>query len=90
MTNIVTIETSDGVARIDDEKLLAYWQEAAEHLGEIEAAQERFKEIVEEFAKEAKLKKSTVSKYFKERHAVKTKQTKEIGNIFTKLDEVLS
>lgn len=90
MANVVTIEQSEGVATINDELLREYMSEAFEYLGQMEEGKQGFKDVVESVADATKLSKSKVSKYLKQRFEAKTKQTKELGELFTKLDEVLS
>jgi predicted solute-binding protein len=89
MTNTTTIQLADGVATVDQELFQNYLKEAFEHLGAMEEAEDMFKEVVETVAETTKIKKSKVGKYFKERYAAKTKATKELGQLFEKLDEVV-
>lgn len=89
MSNIVTLDTSEGTATVDQELFQGYLKEAFEHLGAMEEAESLFKEVVETVAETTKLKKSHVSKYMKERFAASTKKTKELGTLFSKLDEVV-
>jgi predicted solute-binding protein len=89
MSNIATIETAEGVVKIDEQLFKSYIREAFEHLGAIEQADSLFKEVVETVSETTGIKKSKVSKYFKERFAAKTKATKELGVLFEKLDEVV-
>lgn len=90
MTNVVTIEQSEGVVTINEDLLRGYLSEAFEHLAQIEEGKQGFKDVVEAVADATNLKPAKVSKYFKQRFEAKTKQTKELGELFTKLDDVLS
>lgn len=89
MTNVTSINTSEGNVTIDQELFKGYAREAFEYLGDIEAADDKFKKVVETVAAATKLKKGKIAKYFRERFAAKTKATKELGQLFEKLDEVV-
>lgn len=89
-TNITTIQTADGTAKIDSKLFIGYNQEALEILEKISELQKDFKEVVETVAENTGLKKPKVSKYFKERFKDSTKQTTQVGELFAKLDEVLN
>ena len=86
---ITTISTSNGTVTINSELFQGYLEEAFDHLGTIEEAQGFFKEVVETVAENTKLEKKVVSKYLKQRHAAKTKETKELGELFQNLDNIL-
>lgn len=85
--HITTLQTSDGTVTINAELFQEYLKEAFEHLTAIEEATEQFKEVVETVAATTGLKKPKVSKYLKERYEAKTKKTRELGDLFTSLDE---
>lgn len=89
MSNVVTLDFEGKNVKIDQDLFQGYLKEAFEHLGVIEEADGLFKEVVETVAETTGLKKARVSKYFKERFAAKTKATKELGELFGKLDEVV-
>jgi len=90
MATVITIEQSEGVATVNDELFQGYLREAFEHLSQIEEGKDGFKEVVEALADATKLKPAKVSKYLKQRFDAKTKQTKELGVLFIKLDALLS
>lgn len=85
----LTIDTSEGTATIDSQKLTEFNQRALDVLEQISELTKDFKEIVEEASDATKLKKAKVSKYFKSRFDAKTKDTSELGILFSQLDEVL-
>lgn len=87
--HITTLETSEGTATIDQELFQNYVKESFEHLTAMAEAEGYFKEVVETVAETTGLKKSKVSKYMKERFAATTAKTKEMGELFEKLDEVV-
>jgi hypothetical protein len=87
MTQITTIETKTGNVTINAALFQGYIEEAFDHLDAAAEAQELFKEVVETVAETTGLKKAIVSKYLKARHAAATKQTKELGELFTALDD---
>lgn len=87
--HVTTIDTSDGTATIDQELFQGYLKEAYEHLTAIEEATEMFKEVVETVAENTGIKKNKVSKYLKQRFEAKTKETKELGELFQNLDDIL-
>lgn len=89
-TLITTISIEDGkTATVNFDDLGESLQQALKVLGEAEANASEFKDIVEDAAEATGLKKSQVSKFFKERFAAKTKSTKALGALFTMLDEGL-
>lgn len=90
MANVVTIETKNGQVTINSELLTGYIQEAFEHLTVKSEAEAMFKEVVETVAETTSLPKGVVSKYFKARFEEKTKDTKELGELFGKLDEAVA
>lgn len=90
MANTITIDLADGTATINDELFKEYLKEAYEHLTAKQEAEEMFKEVVETVAETTGLKKAKVSKYLKQRFEAKTKETKELGELFAKLDEAVS
>lgn len=87
--HVTTIETTDGTATINQELFQGYLKEAYEYLTEIANATELFKEVVETVAENTGLKKNKVSKYIKQRFEAKTKETKELGELFQNLDNIL-
>jgi hypothetical protein len=89
MTNVVSIEFDGKNVQIDQEMFQEYLKEAFEHLATIEEADQQFKEVVETVSETTGLKKAKVSKYLKERHAAKTKATRELGQLFEALDDVV-
>jgi predicted solute-binding protein len=89
MNNVTTIEFDGKNVQIDQKLFQGYLKEAFEHLGAIEEADQLFKEVVETVAETTGLKKAKVSKYLKERHAAKTKATRELGQLFEALDDVV-
>lgn len=91
MTNkISTIDTSEGTITINSELFTGYYQEALSVLDAIAESTKDFNEIVETVAENTGMKKAKVAKYFKERFAEKTKATKEIGELFGTLDELMA
>jgi hypothetical protein len=84
-----TIATKDGNVTIDAALFQAYTEEAFEYLETIVEATDHFKELVETVEETTGLKKATVAKYLKARHAEKTKETKELGNLFAALDDAV-
>lgn len=89
MTQVTTIETSEGVAKIDADLFQGYLKEAFEHLDDVKEVQKSYKEVVETVAETTGLKKATVNKYFKQRHKAETAKTKALGELFSMLDEVV-
>lgn len=89
MSNIITIDTTDGIVKIDSDLMKGYLSESYEYLDTISEAQKNFKDVVETVSDTTGLKKALVSKYLKERYELKTKKTKELGELFGKLDEAV-
>jgi type VI protein secretion system component VasK len=90
MTQITTISTAAGDVTINSDLFQGYVNEAFDHLDAVAEATELFNEVVETVAETTKLKKPLVKKYLKARHEAKTKATKELGELFTALDEATS
>lgn len=87
MTQVTTIATASGNVTIDGELFQGYINESFDYLDKIAEATELFKEVVETVAETTGLKKPLVSKYLKARHAAATKVAKDLGELFTALDE---
>jgi hypothetical protein len=87
MSKMVTIETPDGVIELDADLLNGYRTEAFEFLRE-EAEQKRnFKDAVEAQAETLGISKKLLTKYLKASFKAKTKEARELGDLFTQLDE---
>lgn len=86
---ITTIETTDGVAKIDSKLFAGYNSEAQELLRKIAELTDEFKLIVETVAESTGLKKAKVSKFFKSRFAESTEVPAQEGELFAALDSVL-
>ena len=90
MEKTISISAPDGgSATIDSKLFTAYLQEAFEMLEKIEETGKDFKEWVETVAETTKLDKKYVSKYAKARYKDSTKETTELGELFSSLDEAL-
>lgn len=94
MSNTITISTINGPATINAELFQGYVSEAFEYLDAIEELKRKLKDqkdllkgVVETVAETTKLDKKIVAKYFTARHEESTKATKELGELFTALDE---
>jgi predicted solute-binding protein len=81
-----TIATKDGTVKIDSALFQGYTDEAFEYLEAIADAQTKFKEVVETVAETTGLKKPIVAKYLKARFEQKTKDAKDLGNLYSALD----
>lgn len=90
MTNVVSIDTKDGKATINGELFQGYLDEAYGYLDKIAEEEEKFKEVIETVAETTGLKPAIVKKYIKARYEAKTKATKELGEIFTAIDNATS
>jgi hypothetical protein len=86
MTKVTTIETKAGNVTINAELFQGYINEAFDHLDAVAEADELFNEVVETVAETTGMKKPLVKKYLKARHKAQTKATKELGELFTALD----
>lgn len=89
MATTVSIDTTEGSATINSDSFGDYNRRAIAVLSEIAALQEDFKVIVQEASDNTKLKKAKVAKFFKSRFDAKTKDVKQLGDLFTTLDDVL-
>ena len=86
MTKIISLDDN---ATINTELFSGQYQEALRVLCEVEALQQEYKDIVEQSAKDSKLKPAKISKYFKARFKATTKSVVEEGSLFEALNEVL-
>jgi len=86
---ITTIETTDGVAKIDSQLFAGYNSEAQEVLRKIANLTDDYKLIVETVAETTGLKKPKVSKFFKARYAESTELPAQEGELFLALNDVL-
>jgi predicted solute-binding protein len=86
MTKVTTIATKTGNVNINAALFQGYIDEAFDHLEAAAAAVEKFKEVVETVSETTGLKKPVVSKYLKARYETKTKDAKELGELYTALD----
>lgn len=93
-TTTISISTINGPVTINAELFQNYVNEAFEYLDEIEELKGKLKEqkdllkeVVETVAETTKLDKKVVAKYFTARHEESTKATKELGELFSALDE---
>lgn len=84
-----SITTSAGTATIESKLFSGYAQEANTILDNIRERTLDFKEFVETVAETTKLEKKVVSKYFKARFKVATKEAKAEGDLFEQLDTIL-
>lgn len=85
-----TISTSEGTATIDSKLFKEYNKEAHAVLEKISELQKDFKEIIESAADGTNLKKPKIAAYFKARFKEATKATKEQGELFAQLDEIMA
>lgn len=84
--SIVTIDN----ATIDSRVFTGYYQESHRILDQIRELTLDYKELVETIAETTKLDKKVVSKYFKSKFKEQTKEAKVLGDMFEKLDEILT
>lgn len=84
-----TIATKDGTVKIDSALFQGYTDEAFEYLKEIATQAENFKSVVETVAETTGLKKAFVSKYLKARFEEKTKDAKDLGNLYEAIDKAV-
>lgn len=85
-----SISTSEGTATIDSKLFKGYNQEAHKILEDISELQKDFKEVVESASNGTNLKKPKIAAYFKAHFKEATKATKEQGELFSQLDEILA
>ena len=83
----VQIETPDGTSELDAELLKEYREEAFTYLEDEAEAKKAFKEAVEAQAEVLKISKKLLSKYLKASFKAKTKEARELGELFAALDE---
>jgi ClpP class serine protease len=86
---ITTIATPTGTYNIDAALFNGYTKEAFEHLTNAAEAITLFKEVVETVAENTGMSKAQASKYLKARHEAKTKEVRELGDLFTALDKAV-
>ena len=87
MSKMVTIETPDGVIELDADLLNGYRTEAFEFLRDEAEAKRDFKDAVEAQAETLGISKKLLTKYLKASFKAKTKEARELGDLFTQLDE---
>lgn len=85
----IAITTSDGVANVHPEVLRQYTREAFGHFDAMNTAKEELKQMIEAAAEGTKLPKKLIRKYLKAKYDAKVKETTELGNLFSALDEAL-
>jgi hypothetical protein len=85
MTKTMTI----GNAIVDTDKLRGYNSEALDILQQKENLDVEYKDLINEVAKQTKLKKAVVSGYFKARHKAKAAEVVEKGELYNALNEAL-
>lgn len=89
MSNVISMDVDGVSVTIDAGKFKNLYDQAFEHLAEIESNNQSFKDVVEDIADETKLEKAMVSKYLKARYAAKTKAAKTQGEVFAAIDGML-
>lgn len=89
MTKFVSIATKNGTIQIEAELLKGYLSETREHYEAIEDAKEQLKLIGEAIESKSNIPTAQFLKYAKARHDKKTKAAKEIGELFTELDNAM-
>jgi len=89
-TEKIKFQLNDDTEVVVDPKLLkGYLKEASTALGAEATAKASFKEVIETVSETTKLPKALVSKYFKAKYKEATAKDKEIGEVFTTLDEAV-
>lgn len=76
-------------ATIDADAFSNFNAEAMRVLGEKEALDQEYKDLIEQVQNTTKLKKGVISKYFKSRFKAKTKEVVEQGEVFEALNNAL-
>jgi predicted solute-binding protein len=89
MATTVSLDTVEGNVTLNSDEMQAFTRRSTQILSEVEALNEDFKVLVQEMADATKLKKPKVSKYLKQRYTYKTKETKQLGELFSTLDDVV-
>lgn len=90
MATTISVDTAGGEnITINSDDLQEFTRKSTVILSEIAALDEDFKLLVQEMSDRTKLKKTKVSKYLKQRFDFKTKETQELGELFSTLDSAL-
>ena len=90
MTNVTSMDVNGVTVTIDAEVFLAYVQDSNRILDEIEELKKDFKEVVDAIVISTSLDKKDVNKYLKAKYKADTKAAKVQGDLFEKLDEIVS
>lgn len=83
----VNIEISGETVELDAELLKGYRDEAFEILRKEAEAKRDFKDAMELQAEALGISKKLLTKYLKASYKAKTKEARELGDLFTALDE---
>lgn len=89
MTKFVSIATKNGNVEVEAELLKGYLSETAEHYEAIDEAKNELKLIGEAIEEKTGIKPAQFLKYAKARFDEKTEASKEIGELFTALDDAI-